>query len=191
MLTLFLFAFRHDDHATDIRRRLTEYGLQVALWRILERIARVVETPEHRKEREKAETAEATTSGSDASSGDTSQPREPSRVEKGEVQTCDESRDALELTTGEELDELAVNSLGVLLLMLRSEQAKDALARRAKHQGLDVLLELSTVAQSRWGNLRFLCASVWPVSVGQTHHVACLVRERDTCAWYYYCTRFL
>lgn len=142
-----------------MRRRLVENGFQAKLWVLAEQIARAVETPEHRKARLKAAatiaaaTAEAgdNTGGID---GETIVSRESAPAEAGgrlesAVKCFDEARKPIELEEGHELDDLAVKCVGALSLLLRSEQAKEALARTERVHDLDILLELATMPQDR------------------------------------------
>lgn len=142
-----------------MRQRLVEHGFQAKLWVLAEQIARAVETPEHRKARLKAAamTAAATaetggnTGGID---GEVIVSQEPAPAEAGGGlgsvgKGFDEARKPMELEEGHELDDLAVKCVGALSLLLRSEQAKEALARTERIHDLDVLLELATMPQDR------------------------------------------
>lgn len=143
--------------ASGMRRRMFEHGVQKRLWALAENIARIVETPEHRKKRlkaaEAASEASATTARSPTSA---SGKRESSLDELTAEDEALESKDAHEqdegasiaLEPGQELDELAANCMGAISLMLRSQETAHALAG-TKHHGLEVLLELATVGQDR------------------------------------------
>lgn len=147
-----------------MRRRLVESGFQAKLWGLAEQIARAVETPEHRKARLKA-AAEAPPAAPAAATaeaggttgvidGETIGSRESATAEGegglgSDGKSFDETRQPMELEEGYELDDLAVKCVGALSLLLRSEQAKEALARTERVHHLDILLELATMPQNR------------------------------------------
>ena len=137
-----------------------EHGVQNKLWALAENIARTVETPEHRKKRQKAaEAAAEAVAEAGASSdggltgadrkqaslfqGPTAEGEPPSSEPKGQA------REPIVLEAGEELDKLAATCVGAISLMLRSQEATDALAGPDIHYGLQVLVELATVPQGR------------------------------------------
>lgn len=134
-----------------------EHGVQKKLWALAENIARTVETPEHRKKRQKAEEAAAEAAASaDRSPTSANGKRESSLqgltaeneavVSEGEKEQGEEA--SITLEAGQELDELAAKCVGAISLMLRSHGTADALVG-TKHHGLEILLELATVAQGR------------------------------------------
>lgn len=136
---------------------MIQNGLQANLWALLETIARVVEPPERRKAREKA-AATAADTAAEARTGSAEHPGEATETKEEsfahEPERCSgegkgPTRET-ELETGPELDELAVNCLGAMSLMLRSEEAKEVLARPGHHPGLNCLLELATVTPDRY-----------------------------------------
>lgn len=153
-----LWRSRHGARATDMRRRMIENGLQAKLWALLENIARTAETPERRKARQMASSATTeAANGTDGVFSGTSGSREafPTELERldGAGHHTSKARGAMELKAGKDLDELALNCLGAISLMLRSEQAKEALlAGPDYHPGLGILLELAIVEQKRWGS---------------------------------------
>ena len=138
-----------------------EHGVQKKLWALAEKIARTVETPEHRKRREKAAEAAAEAATEVAASTDRS-PTSASSTRETSPQALTTEDEALmlegedelgegasiTLEAGQELDKLAVKCMGAISLMLRSQESADALLG-TKHQGLEILLELATVAQGR------------------------------------------
>lgn len=138
-----------------------EHGLQNRLWALAENIARTVETPQHRRAREKASEAAAEAASQAAAAGtdrsvrgaDGNRVVSPQEVTAGdEVHTSeggDEEREPIALEAGQELDELASKCVGAISLMLRSQEAADALVGPEHHNGLEILLELATVAQGK------------------------------------------
>ena len=139
-----------------MRRRLVENGFQTKLWVLAEQIARAVETPEHRKARLKAASAAAAEAGENSgrTDGEAIGSRESAPAEVGggigvAVKYFDETPKPMELEKGHELNDLAVKCVGALSLLLRSEQAKETLARAERVHDLDILLELATMVQDR------------------------------------------
>ncbi len=138
-----------------------EHGIQNKLWALAENIARTVETPERRRKRQKAEeaAAEAATAEAGASTdsglrGADGKPTSLFQESMAEDETHSsegggEAKKPIALEAGQELDELAVACVGAIALMLRSQEATDALAGPEIHHGLRVLLELATVSQGR------------------------------------------
>lgn len=128
---------------------MIQNGLQTNLWALLETIARAVEPPERRKTREREAAAAADTA---AEPGEAVEAKEDPLSH--ETERCSgegkESVREIELQIGAELDELAVNCLGAMSLMLRSEEAKDILAGPVHHPGLKSLLALATVTPDRY-----------------------------------------
>lgn len=134
--------------------------MQAKLWVLSERIARAIETPEHKRKRLQAGGAAAefgsgvgAAAGTDGSLGDSTGPRESPLVEVvgglgGAGQISGEADISMELEPGKELDELAVKCVGALSLMLQSEQAKKVFTGPAYQNGLEILLELATAAQN-------------------------------------------
>lgn len=140
-----------------MRRRMFEHGVQKKLWALAENIARTVETSEHRKKRQKAAEAAAEAAASaDRSSTGASGKREPllqeltaedePLVSQGQNEQSEGA--SITLEAGQEMDNLAAKCMGAISLMLRSQETADALVG-LKHHGLDILLELATVAQGR------------------------------------------
>lgn len=121
-----------------MRRRMIDLGLQAEMWTLSGKIARTVETPESRKARQKA--AEATAEGSTA----TAQTDAAERCQNSR-QGLDEVQESPELQMGQALDEMAANCIGAVSLMLRTDQAKEALSGPDFHAGFEILLELATV----------------------------------------------
>lgn len=153
--------YQHPSHvrAPGMRRRMFEHGVQEKLWALAEKIARTVETPDHRKKREKAaEAATEAAASTDRSPTRASGTREPLLQElttEDEALTPEGENEqgegtSITLEAGQELDELAAKCVGAISLMLRSQETADALVG-TKHHGLEILLELATVAQGRWG----------------------------------------
>lgn len=138
-----------------MRRRLFEHGVQKKLWALAENIARTVETPEHRRKRQKAAEAAASTDRSPTSASGKLK-RESSAqglTVEDEALVSEGGREegggaSITLEAGQELDELAAKCMGAISLMLRSQETADALVG-TEHHGLEILLELATVAQGR------------------------------------------
>lgn len=135
---------------------MMEHGLQNKLWALAENIARTVETPEHRRAREKAaEAAAEAAAGTDRSLRGADGNRELSlqEVTTGDEALIseggDEEREPIALEAGKQLDELAFKCVGALSLMLRSQEVADALEGPEHQNGLELLLELATVALGR------------------------------------------
>lgn len=139
---------------------MMEHGLQNKLWALAENIARTMETPEHQRAREKAaeapaEAATEPAAGTDRSvrGADGNQELSLQEVAAGDEGDTSEGEDEkgepIALEAGQELDELAAKCVGAISLMLRSQEAADALVGPEHHNGLEILLELATVAQGR------------------------------------------
>lgn len=143
-----------------------ENGVQKKLWALAQRIARTVETPEHRRNRQKAAeaAAQATAQAAAEAAAEAAASIERSTITaRGERESSlhaptveDEALlsesgheegggASIPLEAGQELDELAAKCVGALSLMLRSQETADALVG-TEHHGLEILLELATVA---------------------------------------------
>eukprot|EP00752_Nemacystus_decipiens_P001778 g1718.t2 len=146
----------------DMRRRMFEHGVHKKLWALAEKIARTIETPEHRKKREKAAETAAETAAEAAASTHRSLKGVSGLRESSPALTAEEDKLAPEdeneqgegvsvsLEAGQELDELAAKCVGAISLMLRSRVTADALVG-TKHRGLEILLELATLPLGRGG----------------------------------------
>lgn len=132
-----------------------ENGLLTDLFNLLEKVAMAVETPERRKQREKAAEASIVVSEDISAepgciSSQTLGSGDPQTAVTDKVGGTSQGVEGLgKLTPGQELDELAMGCLGAVSAVLRSDAAKETLSH-PRNRGLRVLLELATVAESRY-----------------------------------------
>lgn len=148
---------RYGTFTVDMRQRMVKSGLQDQLWTLTDIIARAVETPNHRKVREKAVAAAAeaeAAAGTTGSSRETTGAREPSIIGAGGAvgsaeQNSTEEREPMDLKAGQALDEIAVNCVGAMSLMLRSELAREQLLGRGCCPSLNAILELATTVMGK------------------------------------------
>lgn len=153
---------------TDMRQRLLVIGLDAKLSRLLEKLARALETPEQRKARQEAASVVATVIvGSDDNSSESRDDNEATPATAGELQRSNgpagpmemlvESTQGLgptrdgrdtELRGGPELGEVIVGCVGALSTILYSPEAKNVLLEPGNHV-LEALAQLATTPLGR------------------------------------------